>query len=219
VRIWRHWAEVTARVTRPTGQVWKLSAWGGSGTSIEDAKGQARHVLASIARRTEAGDDLERYPYSDRPLREEILHEMESRGGSPRAVITRNSYGSLVLNTQEAMFIDVGLPDAPLGGLGRAVAGLFGRKRGPEDPPGLARIRSVATGWPDMRLRVYRTCKGLRLLVTNATFEPKETQANDILTAFGSDPLYIRLCSAQECLRARLPPKHWRIVIPRPPAR
>ena len=34
-----------------------------------------------------------------------------------------------------------------------------------------------------------------------------------------ADPLYIRLCGAQQCFRARLTPKPWRIGVPgRPPA-
>jgi hypothetical protein len=219
MRIRRHWARETAEVARPRGQAWRLAAWGGSPESREDARRRAREALAAIVRRAEAGEDLEHYPYSDRPLREEIVHEVDTGGTEPRAVITRNSYGSLVLNTRDAMFIDVDLPDAPLRSLGRAIGSLLGRKRDSEDAPGLDRVRSAAERFPDMGLRVYRTRKGLRCLVTSGTHEPSGSTTTEILTAFGSDPLYIRLCSAQECFRARLTPKHWRIGAPRPPAR
>ena len=35
----------------------------------------------------------------------------------------------------------------------------------------------------------------------------------------GSDPLYVALCERQECFRARVSPKPWRIGISRPPIR
>ncbi len=219
VRILRHWATETARVTRPDGPPWRLSAWGGSAKSLEDARQRAGAALAALVRRVEAGEDPEHYPYADRPLREEIVDELDGSGDEPRAVITRNSYGALVLNTRETMFIDVDLPAEAGSGLARAVAGLFGRKRDDGEPPGLVGVRAAATRWPDLGLRVYRTRKGLRCLVTTATYDPNGAPATDILAAFGSDPLYIRLCSVQECFRARLTPKPWRIGAPRPPAR
>ena len=213
MRIWKHWVKETARVTGPRGKVLELGAWGGSATSLDDARRRAREVLASIVRRVEAGQDLERYAYSDRPLREEIVEEIDG------AVITRNSHGALVLNTREAMFIDVDVEAEPRAGIGRTVAGLFGRKREPTEHAGLAGVRQAAARWPEMGLRVYRTCKGLRCLVTSATFDPQSSEAQAVLTAFGSDPLYVRLCLAQESFRARLTPKHWRIGVPRPPVR
>jgi hypothetical protein len=43
--------------------------------------------------------------------------------------------------------------------------------------------------------------------------------AKRILEELESDPLYRRLCESQECFRARLTPKPWRISIENPPAR
>ncbi len=40
----------------------------------------------------------------------------------------------------------------------------------------------------------------------------------NILRELQSDPLYIRLCQAQECFRARLTPKPWRCGMEQPPA-
>jgi hypothetical protein len=39
------------------------------------------------------------------------------------------------------------------------------------------------------------------------------------LNELKSDPLYVRLCQAQECFRARLTPKPWRCDQPEPPYR
>jgi hypothetical protein len=40
-----------------------------------------------------------------------------------------------------------------------------------------------------------------------------------LLAAFGSDPMYRRLCKVQECFRARLSAKFWRCGAARPPSR
>jgi hypothetical protein len=40
-----------------------------------------------------------------------------------------------------------------------------------------------------------------------------------MLRAFESDPLYVRLCQAQACFRARLTPKPWRCGMNTPPSR
>jgi quercetin 2,3-dioxygenase len=71
----------------------------------------------------------------------------------------------------------------------------------------------------ELSLRVYRTFAGMRCLVTNQVFEPGRPDAAAILQALGSDPLYVRLCQAQECFRARLTPKPWRCGVAQPPSR
>ena len=42
-------------------------------------------------------------------------------------------------------------------------------------------------------------------------------ETKQLLEAFQSDQLYVRLCRAQECFRARLTPKYWRCDVPKPP--
>ena len=48
-------------------------------------------------------------------------------------------------------------------------------------------------------------------------FEPKQEDSTNIMRDLNSDPLYIRLCQAQECFRARLTPKPWRCGMKSPP--
>jgi hypothetical protein len=87
------------------------------------------------------------------------------------------------------------------------------------DQPILERIEKVAQSQPSLGFRIYRTAGGYRLLVTSQTFDPASSDSLDLLTAFGSDPLYIRLCKSQECFRARLSAKFWRCGASRPPSR
>jgi hypothetical protein len=63
---------------------------------------------------------------------------------------------------------------------------------------------------PNWGMRLYRTFAGLRAIVTHDVIDPQSTAALDVLKQLGSDPLYIKLCKAQECFRARLTPKPWR---------
>ena len=61
-----------------------------------------RHRLAEIFA---SGQQLDRYSYGDRPVREEIVQTL-----SRDAVVTRNAYGALVLNAARAMGIEVLAP-------------------------------------------------------------------------------------------------------------
>lgn len=66
---------------------------------------------------------------------------------------------------------------------------------------------------PDWRIRLYRTPAGLRALVMHRTFEPSEPEVAAFFSALGTDPLYVKMCLRQNCFRARVSPKPWRIGI------
>ena len=69
--------------------------------------------MARLRSRVEQGLELSHgYAYAERPLREEIVEELRTPRGEFVGVVTRNSYGSLVLNASQAMFVDVDLPRA-----------------------------------------------------------------------------------------------------------
>lgn len=81
------------------------------------------------------------------------------------------------------------------------------------------RIEVFLRRHPDWNLRVYRTPAGLRVLVTQRTFRPDEPAVAECFTALGADPRYARMCRHQQCFRARLSAKPWRIGVagrPRP---
>ena len=131
--------------------------------------------------------------------------------GEVAAVVTRNSYGCLVLNTARVMFVDVDLPEPKRPGLFQR---LFGKPQ--VTPPGnpqndaIAKAELWARNHSDWGWRIYRTRAGLRLLATHALFDPETAAANGVFDALGADPLYRRLCQTQKCFRARLTPKYWR---------
>ena len=193
-----------------------VHSWRWSDRSEADARTQADAAAGALAARLANGQlrNARHDYYADRPLREPVLREFPGSDGSPAAVVTRNSYGCLVLNTARALFVDVDLPDAPSPSGGGLIARLFGRQTRPDpsaeadailDP--LRRFQQSNAGWS---WRVYRTRAGFRLLATHALFEPGASEVEMVFEALRADPLYRKLCLAQKCFRARLTPKPWR---------
>jgi hypothetical protein len=66
---------------------------------------------------------------------------------------------------------------------------------------------------PDWHLRVYRTPAGFRLLAMHDVFNPADMAVADCFQAMGVDKVYARMCRNQNCFRARLSAKPWRIGI------
>jgi hypothetical protein len=69
--------------------------------------------------------------------------------------------------------------------------------------------------YPDWAVRLYRTPAGLRLLATHRPFDPDEPAVRAFFADIGADPVYVRMCLNQQCFRARVSPKPWRIGIGR----
>ena len=220
MKIPKYWAQSIQSVQQPDGRPYRVVIWQWSDVSREEAQRKAEDRAKEVADKVRAGQRLNRYGYGERPLREEITQGITNETGREVAVVTRNLYGALVLNTTNAMFIDIDFSDKGAAGStgGGLLRGLGKRAPGPEDQH-VQRITSWASRYPDVGIRIYRTAAGLRCLITNQTFEPGRSDTLDILRAFESDPLYIRLCQAQDCFRARLTPKPWRCHADTPPSR
>jgi len=166
----------------------------------------------------------QRYGYGDgRPLREEVVREFRAAEGTLRAAVTRNSYGCLVLNTADLLFVDVDAPEAKASGW---LAGLFGFRKPDQSPEPdafmntvTARVNDWAARWPAWGWRVYRTAAGVRLLATHEPLTPDHEMCRAAFETFESDPLYRKLCATQKCFRARLTPKPWRCKMNKPQVR
>lgn len=211
-----HWIRVTGRVPGGRG-IDELAAWGWSDRDRADAERVAHERLSRLIERVQRGEPLPSgYAYGDRPLREEIVQTLPGTG-SPEAIITRNSYGSIVLNARRLMFIDVDRPAPPRTGL---LARLFGKGPSAEaiETEALARLRAALDALPGS-YRLYSTAAGWRVIATHGVFDPCANTTQDLMESLGADPAYRRLCSVQHCFRARLTPKPWRCGQPMPPGR
>ena len=204
-----YWVRATAQVPGPSGRRFDLTAWGWSSAGRAEAEQKAHERLASLAQRVQQGLDFPRgYGYGgDRPLREEILREVRDRDGEITGIVTRNSYGSLVLNTRDAMFVDVDLPKPPAVGI---LARLLGRAKPAEnEAESLGKLRTTLESLRGS-FRVYRTAAGWRVLATDRDYDSKSSEAQAAMREMGADPAFLQLCRVQESFRARLTPKPWR---------
>ncbi len=220
MKIPKYWAKGQTTVRDERGRELTVACWRWSDVSPAEAVQAAEARAREITLRFEAGQRLDRYAYADRPLREEIIEPLNGAGGREAAILTRNSYGALVLNTARVMFIDIDSEkkDRP-GAFAGVLRQLGGKQSLSAEALQLARIEEWSRAHPEWSIRVYRTFGGLRGLITNELFEPKDSSSIEILKSLGSDPLYVKLCQAQECFRARLTPKPWRCGVNGPPGR
>ena len=199
-----------------------FTCWRWSDSSAAEAQSSADEAARQLADRFAHGD----FPpkgggyYPNRPFREPVIQEIKDDAGERAAVITRNSYGCLVLNTARVMFVDVDLPEPKKPGLFQK---LFG-KPSAEPPPlteagALAKVENWTRNNPEWGWRIYRTRAGLRLLATHALFDPEAAASDRIFDALAADPLYCQLCKTQKCFRARLTSKPWRCGVRHKPER
>jgi hypothetical protein len=190
-----------------------LTAWGWSENDPAEAQRRANENLERLVRRAEQGLELSRdYPYGTRPLREEIVQELCPQNDAS-AVVTRNGYGCLVLNTSQVMFVDIDLATLTLG---QRIARLF-QRRLPVESEALDNVKKRLTEISTAAFRIYRTAGGFRLMATDRVFQPGSSESENIMNAVAADPAFIRLCRVRESFRARLTPKPWRCGSRNPP--
>lgn len=87
------------------------------------------------------------------------------------------------------------------------------KKNGGEFQMARSRIDAFIRQHPTWNLRLYRTPAGLRILVTHRPFSPQDPEVVDLFQKLRTDPLYVKMCLNQQCFRARVSPKPWRIGI------
>ncbi|MNZ36671.1 hypothetical protein D3C78_541000 [compost metagenome] len=93
--------------------------------------------------------------------------------------------------------------------------GLFQDFNGGAEAAARKRIVRFLAANPEWNLRLYRTPAGLRVLATQRTFAPADPAVARCFAALGTDPLYASMCLRQQCFRARVSAKPWRIGIAR----
>jgi hypothetical protein len=195
--------------------------WRWSSNSVAEAQSLADQAAQQLAERFEHGG----FPpkgggyYPNRPFREPVLQEIKTDAGETAAVITRNSYGCLVLNTARVMFVDVDLSEPKPAGLFQKLFGKPAAVAAVTQASAIAKVENWTRNNPDWGWRIYRTRAGLRLLATHALFDPEAAASDGVFDELGADPLYRQLCRTQKCYRARLTPKPWRCGIRAKPER
>lgn len=206
MRIYRYWVEQCGVIAKPDGGTPQFTrVYGYSNRSPEEAEQLALRLFSEVEQRING--QLVEWQYEEKPIREEILHEL-----SPQNIITRNRYGAEVLNSENLVFIDIdGFRQVPP--FTRLLRLLTGREQPSPEEYTLEQIRKTASSreYASCAIRVYRTCAGFRLILSGGEFPPGSEKTRKLMRRFGADMLYANLCVAQNCFRARLTPKPNRI--------
>jgi hypothetical protein len=211
----RFWTKASASARTPDGRSIPVSIWGWG----SDAAGAAREASSRLARMLERigrGEPLPKhYAYGNRPLKEEILETFEpDLSDAPVAMVTRNGYGAVVLNTTRLLFLDI---DVPAVSAGRRMLHKLGIGADESHVPALEKVRDALRQYGRATFRAYRTASGLRLIAIDREFDPDGPEARELMEKSGTDPAFIRLCTVQHSFRARLTPKPWRCGVGPPP--
>src|SRR5579859_467695 len=108
MKLARYWTRQTAGARDQHGSLVQAVARGWSNESTAAAAAVGHNIAQRVAEKLASGDMRKgHYLYGDRPLPEPILYEFRNGGPEPRAAITRNVYGALVMNARNLMFIDI----------------------------------------------------------------------------------------------------------------
>lgn len=90
---------------------------------------------------------------------------------------------------------------------------LFLQSKGGPELLAIQRVNNFVRTRPEWRVRLYRTPAGLRVLAMHRPFSPGEPEVAEFFQALRTDPVYVTMCQRQQCFRARVTPKPWRIGI------
>ena len=212
----KYWQKIDLPVDKSIFGRGEISVWGGSNDSPESARVSAENRAGKFKKYIANGfDKRSEYEYWTGFIKEEIVEEIKSDEGNVLAILTRNSYGATILNSEMVLFGDIDIKES--GFIGRILESLGKRKK--DKSFCINKIESYQKENSELSIKVYETFAGLRFVVTNRTFSPDESLTKSMFASLGVDPLYMRLCKQQTCFRARLTPKPWRIGVDRPGSR
>lgn len=199
MKTFKYWAK-TEGVLVIDGVNTKAIFLGGSEISEQDARRNAIRKFEAVQRKINGvKKEFEEYEVE---IREEQIKRI-----SDSIVITRNRYGAHVLNVEDQMILDVDNPPT-------SFFDLFSRKTDDWKVNKLDQtIEKLNDHLNDSTLgfRLYKTCAGFRIIITGKNILPKDKLADHISHSLNVDPLYWHLCKKQNCYRARLTPKPYRI--------
>ncbi|MBK8956984.1 MAG: hypothetical protein IPM80_00810 [Proteobacteria bacterium] len=124
------------------------------------------------------------YEYDSDIIREELIEEFHDEAGERLAVITRNRYGALVLNTERVLFGDI---DVPSESFVQRLCNRFGR-RARDKHYFLEAMRAFHAAHPEFVLEVYETRAGLRFMVVNREIRPGRQRGGAVVQGTAGRP-------------------------------
>lgn len=215
MRLARYWSKATREARAADGRAYRLTCWRGSWDSLAQAQQRAQAAIQDWFDKLQRGEPLGQYEYQDKFLREQLLEAIHDSDDNLIGAITRNRYGALVLNASNVLFADIDADISPVS-LWDRIAAWFGQPK-KDKAYRLQQIQQVIRQRPELALVIYETYAGYRVVATAGLFSPRDSIVQQLFKELQCDELYVRMCLAQDCFRARLSAKPWRIGVPRPP--
>lgn len=74
-----------------------------------------------------------------------------------------------------------------------------------------AAVKEILQHQPNGCWRIYKTPAGGRVMAVHGLFDPTAEQTQDLMKQLRVDPLYAAMCRRQQCFRARVSAKPWRM--------
>ena len=170
----------------------------GSNVSKEDASLNAGRLASAIEERIQ--NPKQRRESYEADIKEHIVSEI-----NPANIITVNRYGAQVLNTTEYTILDIDkyVP---------SFLDLFRKGKGSTKDKIVDRFKKRIARYPEVgdSFRIYETCQGIRI-IGKTYFDPQAKNFVSIMRSLNVDCLYCTLSRKQNCYRARLTPKPYRM--------
>lgn len=178
----------------------KIKIMAGSDVSKADAEKNLDAYTQIIQERINQGNNREEYEVEIKEHVTEILNE--------KNIITVNRYGALVWNTTQYTILDLDQFIEK-----QSIFDLFRKKPKVDKKQKIlnnfkANVKSLSP--LGNSFRVYETPNGIRIIGKNY-LDPSHPEYNKIMATLQVDWLYAILSKKQNCYRARLTPKPYRI--------
>lgn len=199
MKLFKIWTSEKGKIVI-NGEEKEIICYGGSNISIEDAQLRAREKLERLQRKIN-GDKRVLADY-EVEIREEIIQAVDEK-----SIITRNRYGAQILNAENLMFLDIDKPRASFGSLFRK----SDRQQDKSKIFEMIRKLAISPKYSMFGFRLYETFQGARVIVLGKEFAPLDSVTLTMMKEFHCDPLYVSICRKQNCFRARLTPKPYRM--------
>ncbi len=176
----------------------KIKVLAGSNISDEDARKKAQESYEIIQHRILERESKEDYEVPIKEHVDEILDENN--------IVTICRYGAKVLNTNQYTILD--LDDYPVDFMD-----LFKPLRKlPKKERIVAKFLQRVKKHPELGedFRIYETCKGIRV-IGKQYLDPSKGNFQSLMRKIAVDWIYIAMSKKQNCYRARLTPKPYRM--------
>ncbi|MET1257202.1 hypothetical protein [Aliikangiella maris] len=170
----------------------------GSNVSEQDAFEQAIKRCEQVERRIQTKEPLSEY---DIPIKEQVDTIIDSAN-----IVTICRYGAKIINTEQYTILD--LDDYPL----NFFDWFNGMRKLSRKERIVAKFLQQIKKYPELGedFRIYETTKGVRV-IGKKYLAPEGKHYQHIMRKLNVDWLYITLSQKQQCYRARITPKPYRM--------